>query len=88
MLEAGLIINKYDTRMANKLQDMSQCGFKCLLKLHPDFDTCDFTRFPKLMAYIQMRIPMGLGRGYLRTLWIGLNCECFSNLETRYVLDI
>ena len=39
MLETGLIINKYDTRMANKLQGMSQCGFKCLLKSHPDFDT-------------------------------------------------
>ena len=51
MLEAGLIINKYDTRMADKLQGMSQCGFKCLLKSHPDFDTCDFTRFPKLRIY-------------------------------------
>ena len=39
MLEIGLIINKYDTRMANKLKGMSQYGFKCLLNSYPDFDT-------------------------------------------------
>ena len=38
MLETGLIINKYDTRMANKLKGMSQYGFKCLLNSYPDVD--------------------------------------------------
>ena len=39
MMEIGLIINNYDTRIASKLKGMSQYGFKCLLKSHPDFDT-------------------------------------------------
>ena len=39
MLKIELIINNYDTWMANKLQDTSQFGLKCLLKSHPEFGT-------------------------------------------------
>ena len=87
MMEIWSIINNYDTRIANKLKGMSQYGFKCLLKSHPDFDTHAISQDFQNWGFTNVSLYEWMNSN-ANSYGIGSNCEYFPNLETRYALDI
>ena len=78
MLEIALIINNYDTRMANRLHEMSlNVGLNAFwsgirISIHMRFRKISKTQNLQMCPYKNAN-----------SYGIGSNCECFPNLETR-----